>query len=119
MKQLPILSFVLVMLLPFGALGAGRVCPVSVFPPVTSAGDKPSPLVRLVNAPAEATDLRELLGPDEFPAPIQAWFRTKSGLLVLYQGHRSDAGALTGFFKTRSGWKKMAVGELVYCKPEA
>ena len=119
MKRILILSFALVMLLPFGALGAGRVCPVSVFPPVPSAGYKPSRLVRLVNPPAEATDLRELLGQDEFPAPVQAWFRTRSGLLVLYQGYRPDGGHLTGFFKTRSGWRKMDVGEQVDCRPEA
>ena len=119
MKRFQVISFGLAALIPFGAFGADRICPPSVFPPIPSHGYKPSPLVRLVNPPAEATDLRELLGLDEFPASVQAWFRTQSGLLVLYQGNPSGRGHLTGFFKTRSGWRRMDVGEQVDCRPEA
>lgn len=108
----------LILLFAFGcssAIAAPKICPPKTFPLMSSNGYRPSPLIRLSNPPSEAITLRELLGHDELPVPDQAWFRTKSGLLVLYQGH-AGRGHLTGFFKTGSGWRVLDVGELIDCK---
>lgn len=117
MKKIYAVPLALGLLIPFEASSAEKICPPSVFPLRHISGHEPSPLTRLTNPPAEAQDLRALLGSDEFPPPIQAWFRTKSGLLVLYTAYTPDRGHLTGFFKASSGWRKMDAGFQIECKP--
>ncbi len=117
MKKIYAVPLVLGFFFPFAASSAEKICPPAVFPLRHTSGHEPSPLIRLTNPPAEAQGLRALLGADEFPPPIQAWFRTKSGLLVLYTAYTPDRGHLTGFFKTSSGWRKMDAGFQIECKP--